>query len=80
MADRGDQSEGEDPDRGSRGAAEGISSIRVVAVEGGGRPCKGPGFAWIRRGQFKLAQSKRGIAITTEVARRWYARSFNLTK
>lgn len=78
MADRGDESEGEDPDRGSRGAAEGISSIRAVVVEGRGRPCKGPGIARIRRGRFKLARSKRGIAITEEVAKRWFSNRVGL--
>ena len=73
MADRGDQSEGENPDRGFRGAAEGIPSVRAVAVEGRGRPCKRPSIAWIRRGRFKLARSKRGIAITEEVAKRWFS-------
>jgi hypothetical protein len=50
--------------------------IELSLVDGQRRNRAGdrPDQPRIRRSQPKLGQSKRGIAITQEVARRWYAR------
>lgn len=50
------------------------SAVRPLACERPDSSRVRPDKPRIRRSQSKLARSERGIAITKEVARRWYAR------